>query len=64
MVGYRLYFMARGTEHIENVHEFEAIDDDAAISTCDEWRGFQTAELWSGDRKVLRWEGPGDSPRS
>jgi len=58
MAYYRLYFMGKGTDHIERFHEFEAVDDDAAIATCDEWRGFQTAELWSGDRKVIKWDGP------
>ena len=64
VVYYRLYFMAKGTEHIDRFHEFAAVDDDAAIAACDAWRGHQTAELWSGDRKVTRWDPPDISSKT
>lgn len=56
MAYYRLYFMERLTDQIEHFREFEAEDDTAAIVVSEGWRGKRAMELWSGRRKVKRWE--------
>jgi hypothetical protein len=39
-----------------SVCEFEALHDAAAIMQCGEWRSINPMELWSGRRKVMRWD--------
>ena len=63
MAGYRLYFLERFSGHIAKAHEFEADDDLAAVGIAEEWRTDGPMELWSGDRKVLRWDGRPMVPR-
>lgn len=53
---YRLYFIDRGSGHIETSREFLADDDAAATALALELRNGQPMELWSRDRKVKRWE--------
>ena len=55
MAYYRLYFLD-GVGHIAQFHEFEADDDRAAVALADSWRGIGAMELWSGRRKVRRWD--------
>ena len=53
---YRLFFFAVDGKHIEGVHEFEAQDDEEAITIsagCDDGRPM---ELWQRDRRVKRWD--------
>lgn len=58
---YRLYFMNLVTGHIDRYEEFDASDDQMAISIGAAWVGDQPIELWCGQRKVYRIEaGPGD----
>jgi hypothetical protein len=56
MAYYRLYFFNLGNGHIDQFHEFEASTDMAAIVCAGDWRDLGAMELWSGGRKVKRWE--------
>jgi hypothetical protein len=56
MAYYRLYFFDRSDGHIDQFREFEAPDDPAAIAQAADWRELDAMELWSGGRKVKRWE--------
>ena len=51
---YRLYFLD-GLGHIERVHEFRAVNDEAAIRLCEAWREGRRMELWQRERKVRAW---------
>jgi len=53
---YRLYFMNRSNGHIERFEEFDAADDVSAVIVADHHVGGQPLELWSGHRKVRRFE--------
>ena len=53
---YRLYFMQRFSGHIDHFREFEAEDDDAAITLAESWREDRPMELWNRERKLRRWE--------
>lgn len=55
MAYYRLYFFGGGNR-IEQFREFEMRDDLAAIRQAAQWRGTAPMELWSGARKVRRWD--------
>ena len=55
MAYYRLYFFGCGNR-IEQFREFEVSDDFAAIRQAAEWRGTVPMELWSGARKIRRWD--------
>lgn len=55
MPHYRLYFF-NGVGHIDGLHEFEATDDRAAVAAAALRKGAGAMELWSGDRKLQRWE--------
>jgi hypothetical protein len=57
---YRLYFFAGSTGRIEQFREFEIHDDLAAIRQAHEWRSIAPMELWSGARKIRRWDEPRD----
>lgn len=61
MAYYRLYFL-NGSNRIEHFREFEAITDLVAMAQADEWRTLGAMELWSGQRKVRRWEPLQPSP--
>jgi len=52
---YRLYIFGADSRHIEHFREFEADDDDSAMSLAKETRGTAAMELWSGRRKVEAW---------
>ena len=56
MAYYRLYFFDRFSGHIDHFREFEAADDAAAVAQAADWRELDAMELWSGRRKVKRWE--------
>jgi len=59
---YRLYFMDRFSGHIDHFREFEAENDEAALSTAERWHDGETMELWNLERKLKHWEvaPPGD----
>jgi hypothetical protein len=57
MVYYRLYHLRGSTFEVESFHEFEAKDDTDAIAQSEGRRGVNPMELWSGHRKVMRWDG-------
>lgn len=60
MFDYRLYFMKPQTGQILRFAEYQAPNDEAAISLAREEEGNHALELWSGGRKVQRIE-PVDS---
>jgi hypothetical protein len=53
---YRLYFMDRFSGHIDHFREFEAEDDDAALTVAEGWREEQPMELWNRERKLKHWD--------
>ena len=54
---YRLYFMNRGSGHIDRVEEIEAADDVEAVRiAAGRDTGNQPVELWQEHRKVKRFE--------
>ena len=55
---YRLYFMNRFSGHIDQFREFEAEDDDCAISIAEGWRADCPMELWIHQRKLRHWDSP------
>jgi len=57
MVYYRLYHLRGSRNEVETFREFEAETDDDAIALGETWSGPNPMELWSGHRKVRRWEG-------
>jgi len=60
---YRLYFMNRFNGHIDRFFEFEAESDLEALQTVQTASGVQPMELWSGERKVGRFEADSSGPR-
>lgn len=56
MTYYRLYFMSRGSGHIERYEDFEAADDLMAVRAGRAVAGVQPLELWCEHRKVQRFE--------
>ena len=56
MANYRLYFFHRLNGHIREAREFEAPHDFAAIYQSAAWRSEEQMELWSGTRRIARWE--------
>lgn len=56
MADFRLYFMTAGSVRIERLHEFDAVDDSAAIAVAEGIEGMGARELWIDARLVRRWE--------
>jgi hypothetical protein len=56
MSRYRLYFLDSRTGSIDRFEEFEARDDDHALDLIGPRIGDAPLELWSGGRKVGRFE--------
>lgn len=56
MVYYRLYQLCGPRNKVESFREFEADADSIAVVLAETWRGRNPMELWSGNRKVRRWE--------
>jgi hypothetical protein len=56
MAYYRLYFFNGSGGRIHEFREFEVGDDLAAIRQAAQWRGAVPMELWSGARKIRRWD--------
>jgi hypothetical protein len=56
MVYYRLYQLRGPRNEVESFDEFHADGDAAAIAFAEPRRGLNSMELWSGHRKVQRWE--------
>jgi hypothetical protein len=55
MPDFRLLFLdASGAA--AHVYEFQAPDVDAALSVAEGKRGLSVMELWTGERKVQRWD--------
>jgi hypothetical protein len=59
MVAYRLYRLHGPRNEVESFEEFEVADDAGAIAKGLTLRGVNAMELWSGHRKVYRWEALG-----
>jgi hypothetical protein len=60
---YRLYHLHGAMNEVESFEEFEAGGDAEAIARGETYRGINPMELWSGHRKVRRWEGIAAAPR-
>jgi hypothetical protein len=56
MPHYRLYFLSSRTGGIIRFEEFEAHDDDEALTMIDDKIGDHPLELWTGGRKVGQFE--------
>ena len=56
MAYYRLYFFNPGTGRIDHFREYEAPGNMAAVVRAGDWRDLGAMELWSGRRKVKRWD--------
>lgn len=56
MAYYRMYQLHGPKNEVESFYEFEADDDERAIALAERRRGLNSMELWSGHRKVHRWE--------
>ena len=56
MTYYRLYFMDAQSGHIDHFRELNAGDDSAAIAMAEDARTLSPMELWSGRKKIRRWE--------
>ena len=54
MAYYRLYLMNVETQ-IDRFHEFDTVDDEAAIGRAEMFRSRRAMELWAGARLVRRW---------
>lgn len=57
MVYYRIYQLHGPKNEVESFREFEADDDLVAIAQCEPLHRLNPMELWSGHRKIRRWEG-------
>src|SRR5512139_2463534 len=53
---YRLYFLSNRTGSIDRHEQFEARDDDHAVELIESHIGEQPLELWTGGRRVGRFE--------
>jgi len=53
---YRLYFLSNRTGSIDRHEQFEARDDDHAVELIRPRIGEQPLELWTGGRRVGRFE--------
>lgn len=62
MGGYRLYFIDRLSGHIEHHREFVVDGDVEAIAIAGGWSTGQPMELWTGTRKLRRWEAEAAAP--
>jgi hypothetical protein len=60
MPDYRLYFLNPHNGHIEGVEEFHTADDIEAICLVNQRDDAVPLELWSGGRKVARFDGRPD----
>ena len=64
MAFYRIYLLRGPRNEVESFHEFNAEDDDAAITVSEGMRRENAMELWSDHRKVQRWESLNLTPAS
>ena len=64
MTYYRLYFLDRSSGHIDHFREFETQTDADAVAQAEIWREPSAMELWSGQRKIMRWEPLASSPEA
>jgi hypothetical protein len=62
MAFYRIYQLRGPKNEVESFDEFEADNDESALARAEEHRGLNAMELWSGHRKVQRWEAIAPAP--
>jgi hypothetical protein len=55
---YRLYLLDRHTGHINGVADFHSSDDVEAIMLAQQRQDKVPTELWSGGRKISRFDAP------
>lgn len=58
MKDYRLYLLDRFSGHIDEVREFDAADDDAALRRARTLGGDRAMELWHRHHKIKHWDQP------
>ncbi len=56
MAEYLFFVMDERAGHVVRVRNFKAPDDGVAVALADDARGQWPTELWSGGRKIKRWE--------
>jgi hypothetical protein len=56
MPQYRLYFLGIRTGRIESHEQFEARDDEEALSFIQPHVGDHPLELWTGGRRIARFD--------
>jgi len=56
MPGFRIFYIDERSGHITGSHDFTAEDDIGAIRQAEEFRTGAPMELWSGSRKIKRWD--------
>lgn len=57
MKDYRLYLLDEFSGHIDEVREFDAPSDDAAIDRALHEKDHRAMELWHRNRKLKHWDG-------
>lgn len=62
MPDYRLYHLRGPKFEVVSFNEFVEDDDLKAIMRSEGERGSNSMELWSGHRKVMRWDAPPPMP--
>ena len=56
MAYYRLYHLRGAKNEVQSFEEFDAEDDAGAVARGEALHDGLAMELWSGHRKVHRWE--------
>ena len=56
MKDYRLYFLDRFSGHIDEVREFDAADDEEAVSLAAQCADDRAMELWHRHHKLRHWD--------
>jgi len=64
MAYYRLYQLHGARNEVQSFEEFDAADDVEAIARSETLRRLGAMELWSGHRKVRRWESIPDTAKA
>jgi len=64
MAYYRLYQLHGARNEVGSFEEFDADDDAEAIARGETYRRLNPMELWSGHRKVRRWDAIGSATKN
>lgn len=58
MPGFRIFYMDQRSGHITGSQDFSADDDLDAVKQAEAFFAGAPMELWTGNRKIKRWEAP------